>query len=180
MKAPRILPSQEYLRECFDYDPQTGALRWRVRPRGHFSNDHIEASWNTRRAGTIAGALSDGYRLVWINSEAFKAHRVIWKLVAGEEPASQIDHLNNDRSTNSPKNLREASNQQNQFNRRVRSDNPFKLKGVARQKGRRKVYAKIRIDGHQVWLGSFKTPGEAHAAYCQAAQKYHGKFWNPG
>jgi hypothetical protein len=32
--------TQNFLRECFNYDPETGSLKWRVRPRCHFKTLH--------------------------------------------------------------------------------------------------------------------------------------------
>ena len=48
------LPPLEFLRECFDYDPETGAFRWRRRPARHFSDPDTAQQWNARYAGTEA------------------------------------------------------------------------------------------------------------------------------
>ena len=49
--AARPLPPQEYLRECFDYNPETGAFLWKARPREHFSKDQPWKRHNTWLAG---------------------------------------------------------------------------------------------------------------------------------
>ena len=49
------LPTATYLRERLSYDPKTGVLRWRRRPRSHFETDNIWGTWNTRYAGQTAG-----------------------------------------------------------------------------------------------------------------------------
>jgi hypothetical protein len=36
--ASRDIPV-EFLRECFGYDPRTGVLTWRDRPRSHFKTN---------------------------------------------------------------------------------------------------------------------------------------------
>ena len=47
----RTLPEQSYLRECFNYDPVTGLLRWRERPRAHFRRELDWKGWTKRYAG---------------------------------------------------------------------------------------------------------------------------------
>jgi hypothetical protein len=50
-----------FLRECFDYDPATGALTWRERPLTHFKGKYAQRScnaWNALRAGKPATRLT--------------------------------------------------------------------------------------------------------------------------
>ena len=58
--ALRTLPDQAYLRQCFDYDPETGILTWKTRPRSHLPNDRIWNCINSRCVGMRDGVL---YRL---------------------------------------------------------------------------------------------------------------------
>lgn len=45
------LPPAEFLRQCFEYRPDTGELISRPRPVGHFRNAHVAAIWNAKFAG---------------------------------------------------------------------------------------------------------------------------------
>lgn len=113
------LPSADYLRACFDYEPETGVLRWKERPLGHFASKRAWKAWNTRNAGTEAGRIIHlGYRLVRLGAQ-FYAHRLIWALVTGEDPGRlQIDHINGDTSDNRWDNLRLVTHSENQKNRK--------------------------------------------------------------
>ena len=70
--------------------------------------------------------------------------------------------------------LRPATNGQNKANARAYRNNKTGLKAVS--KYRDKWVAQIYKDRCRKYLGSFSTPEEAHAAYCQAAREYHGEF----
>ncbi|EKF16891.1 HNH endonuclease, partial [Nitratireductor pacificus pht-3B] len=48
-------PTVETLRELLVYDPETGILTWKVRPRRHFKTDGAWKGWNARYAGKLAG-----------------------------------------------------------------------------------------------------------------------------
>ena len=54
------------------------------------------------------------------------------------------------------------------------------IKGVFPVSGYETYFARIRVDGKYLYLGSFSNPEEAHNAYCDAAIKYYGKFANFG
>ena len=55
---PEVMPSVEYLRECFDYDPIEGIFKWKVRPREHFDTDEEHYSFNLNKAGKL---VKDGF-----------------------------------------------------------------------------------------------------------------------
>jgi hypothetical protein len=169
------LPELPYLQECFSYDPGTGSLVWRERPASHFSDVNHRSSVNTRFAGTEAGAtLVNGYRTVRVRFRLYFAHRIIYKLMTGEDPPEQIDHKNLNPGDNRWDNLRPATEGNNHCNTvRRNRDLP---KGVRR--ARRNGYVSyIKRDGVTKYLGQFTTPEAAHAAYCAAGERLHGEFF---
>ncbi len=175
--AAKPLPDAEYLRQCFDYDPDTGVLTWRKRPREHFSSD---LQWRLMNglAGRPAG--TPRKRLIGINYQVCLYHRVIWKLVTGEEPPPEIDHIDQDFRNNRWNNLRAATRQQQQFNVSVRADSRTGLKGVGITRSGR-YYARLSLRGVPTRLpGSYETAEAAHMAYCEAARAEYGEFWSAG
>ena len=159
------LPSQEELLRLFTYSVITGELRWKVSPS------------QCVKAGDIAGTLHHkGYVNVSIAGTKYQAHRLIWRLLTGDDlTLMQIDHLNRDKSDNSWHNLRLATHSQNQCNTKPRS-NQFGATGVCRT-GRCTGYqARISYLGRKYSLGVFPTIEEAHNAYCRAAADLHGEF----
>lgn len=170
------LPSADYLRECFMYDPETGVLTWKERPREHFATDQAWAVWNRKFAGMAAGWLGDkrGYYRVCVNHCDYKSSRLIWKLMTGEDPSREIDHKDRDCANNRWSNLRAATTREQSYNR-LRVDNSTGHRGVAVHG--RKWRATIMLDGI-VWSSSyFDTPAEASAAYEVAAKRLHGEFY---
>ena len=172
-KPKSALPSAEYLRECFHYDPETGILTWKHRPRTHFSSDRDWQWWNKRWAEQIAGSITAfGYRTIRINSIDYFSSRLIWKIVTGEEPIDTVDHINLSRDDNRWINLRLATVHEQNRNRRSR------LRGVS-PRGKR-WGAGIKVDGIYQWLGTFDTREEATTAYEATAHKLFGEFYHSG
>lgn len=172
------LPSHAELVERLDYDPDTGELRWKVRPLTSFKNKRLGNSWNAQWAGKVAGHVNEGgYIVVGMHDRLYSAHRVIWKLVHGVEPTF-MDHKNHDPRDNRLVNLRECNLSQNAQNARGKSKGKrvsrLGLKGVS-QYGRR-FQARITIGDKQRNLGMFSTAEEAHAAYILAARNHFGEF----
>lgn len=177
--APKTLPDQTYLRECFDYLPEGGILIWRTRPDEHFRHKGAAGRWNRRWAGKPVGCvkkgkIGDDYWGTAINGQPLAVHRIIWKLVFNEEPP-EVDHWDSDGLNNSLDNLRAADRFKNGKNRRRTGRYP---KGVKPQNSR--WQAKISADGVNHYLGTFDTAEQAHAAYCKAATELHGEFANFG
>ena len=102
------------------------------------------------------------------------AHVIIWVIVMGEWPESDIDHENRVRNDNRWFNLRRATRTQNIANQKVRVDSLLGLKGVSRNGG--KFSARLGIARKRMSLGTFKTAQEAHAAYLAKATEVFGKF----
>jgi HNH endonuclease len=153
----------ERLREVLSYDPETGIFT------------RVKQTSNRIRVGDIAGSLNNtGYLLIRVDGIKYSAHRLAFLFMLGRWPDAEVDHINLIRSDNRWSNLREATHAENKRNSWVSRRNTSGFKGVNKRGNR--WYARIRADGDQIHLGYFATPKEAHAAYCRAAAKYHGKF----
>lgn len=147
----------ERLRAVLHFDPDTGkftrkmgkARRWKV--------------------GEEVGFMDKGYIRIGVDGEYYNAQRLAWLYVHGEWPSLFVDHINCDPSDNRIANLRLATRQQNRAN--SKSSKP---KGVVKAKNR--WQAQITINGRNTYLGSFRSPEEAAAAYDAAARESFGDF----
>lgn len=164
--------TQDYVRSLFDYDPETGVLTWKWRPRGHFSSDRAWNSTNTRCAGQCAGRLgTKGYIEVGIDGRLYKAHRIIWLLMTGTMP-DEIDHDDGVRDNNRFTNLKDGTHSGNMRNKSARRDNKSGVCGVGWHVKDRRWVAHITIDGKQIRLGAFLDKNDAIAARLAAEKEY--------
>lgn len=176
------LPPQDFLCECFHYDPETGLFRWKHRPDHHFDADHIAQSWNSRFAGTPAFVTpsKEGYMRGEVVYQGRRhrmgANRVAWKMLTGEEH-EMIDHRDLDVTNDRFVNLRASDKMGNRHNAPGHR-NHLLPKGVSFA-GRR-FAAKGFHKGEKHHLGTFSSPAEAHEAYCAWARPIHGEFFNAG
>ncbi len=130
--APKPLPSQAYLAECFDYDPATGILTWRERPWTHFADSTKAKRFNTKFAGrrvSVASRNSTGHFKISLDGKARYCHRVIWKLVKGVDPEC-VDHIDGDPLNNRITNLRDVPKRLNHRNTKLNKNNTSGWKGV--------------------------------------------------
>jgi HNH endonuclease len=172
----RVLPSQQYLRECFTYDRVTGVLRWKIRPENHFVAPIGAARANGKHAGSVAGSIDGhGYYEIGIDGHSYRLHRIIWKLVTGVEPPETIDHTDGNRSNNAWSNLRPASEREQKWNMKTRIDNRSGYRGVSAD--RDKWCARINVCGTYQFLGNFATAEQASSVYEAVARKLHGEFY---
>lgn len=165
MKRAKPLPDRDIISECFHYDVDSGLLYWKRRP------------WirSRVRLGDIAGTLHrSGYYQTSINGEVFMVHRLIWKMQTGVDPV-EIDHVNRVCSDNRWVNLREATSSQQKVNR----ETPNCHRGVHYIASKGLYGSQIKMEGRHEWLGLFKTPEEACAAYRFRASELHGAFQGP-
>lgn len=183
--APRALPDRAYLLERLDYDPDTGVLTWRNRPRTHFSDDRYHRQWNARYAGKTAGTLKPiGYLAVSVTTDKSThqpyAHRVIWRMMTGMDPPATIDHINRIPTDNRWSNLRPATQAEQLRNTTVRRNATTGLKGIYYNKQTRSFQAEITLNGRKVYIGRFATAEKAHKAYVEAAKVHFGAYWSDG
>lgn len=147
----RETPNVEKLSSYFDY--RDGKLYWKVDRGG------------TAKVGTEAGTYSpDGYVRVWVDGELFLAHRVIWKMLKGQDAAQRLDHIDRNKANNKIENLRETSHSLNILN--------SSAKGYFYCKKRKKFHARIGIGGKKVSIGFFNTEEEAASHYQEFKELY--------
>ena len=94
------LPSQEHLRELFDY--QGVHLYWKEQARG-------------RRLGRPAGSVrTDGRRIIRLDKQTYKHSRVVWTWHHGEIPEGLVvDHIDENPADDRIENLQLLTNQEN-------------------------------------------------------------------
>tara|TARA_R110000772_G_scaffold67291_1_gene149376 strand:- start:549 stop:1058 length:510 start_codon:yes stop_codon:yes gene_type:complete len=138
------LPSQEILNEHFIYNPINGKLYNRI--------DRNPIARKGAEAGTM---MLQGYRKLSMDSVKYYVHRIIWKMVTGNDPAEELDHVNHSRSDNRMDNLREVTRSENQQNASKRKDNVSGVTGVHWHKANSKWKADIQVEGNRLHLGSF-------------------------
>jgi len=138
------LPSQEALRGLFSY--QDGQLL---------------------RDGKVAGSINrHGYCNIRINKKQYYRHRLVWKMLKGEDP-DYIDHINGVKGDDRIENLRSTSqrfNTSDGWKRHKRSGLPT---GVHVSTGGRYTAVAILPSGRKC-LGTYDTPEQAHQAYLEA------------
>ncbi len=187
--ACKELPSTEYIKECFDYDPQTGILIGKDRPRRHFDSDTaqwvVNSRWTGKKVGNpfwkrdSKGNKKGQYLQLCLDGERYVAHRVIAKWLGWNISGLLVDHKDGDGLNNRQDNLRVATYADNSRNCKKHTDriDDSLPKGVSEMKRRDgTVYGYLA----KISLGTFPTRELAHEAYCRAAEWIHGEFHNKG
>jgi len=117
-----------------------------------------------------------GYRTATFAGRTYYLHRLAWLYVFGYVPAQCIDHVNGDRADNRISNLREATAEENQHNRKVDSRNTSGVKGVGWNAHNSRWVARVVHCGKRHTVGSFVSLDEAKAAITAARKQIHGGY----
>jgi hypothetical protein len=165
MEEGGLVLTQERIKELLDYDPDTGIFKWKI------------SKARSIKVNNIAGGAEQGkYHRIRIDGKNYVAHRLAWLYVYGKWPDEYIDHINCIKNDNRIKNLREATNSQNQTNVLLRSNNTSGYKGVIWNKQNKKWQAYISVNYSKTHLGYFDNIEDAASAYKKAANVLHGEF----
>lgn len=118
-------------------------------------------------------AREDGYiQRTWIE-EGKTYHELLHRFIMEAAEDEVVDHENGDRWDCQKHNLRVATLSQNAANRPTTSQERD-WKGIYPHGNRWK--ARIKLEGRNVYLGSFPSPQEAAYAYDVAAKRLFGDF----
>lgn len=182
MIKTKPLPSQEELNRLLRYEPDTGKLFWRertldqVRVTARRLPEHCVAMFNAQFAGKEAftARMSKGYLHGMVNQVPYQAHRVIYKMMTGEEPP-EVDHEDHDRANNRWANLAAVNHAANSRNQKRSAANTSGVTGVSWHTRDLSWNAHCRIDGRQRSLGYFDSLEDAIAARraFELAHNYH-------
>ena len=179
MAKRKAMPSQEVLKELLEYDPETGIILWKWRPRSYFQTDRAMAIWNGRFPGKpgLCSLAHNGYLYGAIFGDNFSAHRIAWRYIYGINPI-EIDHINGDRADNRLANLREVTRKMNCRNQSILDRNTSGHPGIYWDKVNRKWH--VRIGSKH--LGRFASFDEAVAVRtaAEAKRKYHPNHGRKG
>ena len=125
-------------RELFNYDPETGMMRWRVSLNGR------------AMAGGIAGTTTArGCIQIRADGRIYLAHRIIYLIMTGDWPKKHIDHINHNPADNRWINLRDADPEINGRNQSMKRNNITGITSVYWDSRCRRWVSQIRYKGRK-------------------------------
>ena len=148
---------EKSLSGLFYYNPDTGRISLSASRRGP-----IEVIRGSRNGKT--------YYRVKIGKTHVAAHRLAWRLLHGNWPVGEIDHIDGNTMNNCADNLRDVSKAINQRNQRLSRKNTTGVCGVIR--AGKKYRAAFKLNDKKTHVGTFNTIEEATAALCDARAKH--------
>lgn len=143
------LPTQERLRELFNYDPITGILSRRIKVN------------NVAKIGDVPTYTDkDGYLSIGVDYVSHRVHRLIYKWVHGDfNKDLQIDHIDRNVKNNRIENLRLVTPRENSLNRKKFRTNTSGCTGIDKKNGKWRV--RINDSGVRKEIGYFDNLDEA-------------------
>lgn len=145
------------------YEPNTGYFLAKETNHNH-----------TRVKGQRVGSLNlQGYRMIKLHGRSYSEQRLAWFYMTTTWPSLDVDHVDRNRENNAWKNLRLATNSENQGNINY-PPGVVGLKGVSKSGSRfRAMVCVNRVKRH---LGVYATAEEAHEVYKREHIKLFGDF----
>ena len=135
-----------------------------------YRDGHIERLF--KKKGWVVCKLKpnkDGYLRIRIDKKMYYVNRLMGFCFLGldlDDPLLTIDHINHNKTDNRVSELRIATHQQQQWNKK-------ESKGYYWHKQNKKWMAYIGVDGKLIYLGCFAKEEDARSAYLAAKERYH-------
>ena len=114
----------------------------------------------------------NGYAARQAGRKTIYMHRQIMQPPKG----MMVDHINRHKLDNRRTNLRVCTRRENILNQASKRTSRSQFKGVEYRKGHDRCFARIRVGGKRLWLGTFDDEVEAAKAYDRAAVEHFGEF----
>ena len=155
--------------DILEYNPETGDLKWKERPRSYFNTLHAQRVWNSQNSGKSIRKPDIG-----INGKKYRTARVIWFLAYGYYPEGQVEFINKDDTDFRLCNLTVRSPRESGIHRSTGSLNTSGHKGIYYCNDRGAWRVHIKSNGRKISVGQFQDIGDAIAARRRAEDKYFG------
>ena len=131
------MPSISLINQLLNYDPATGVFTWKI-------------SKGTSKIGDVAGTKNKkGYLIIKINYSNYKAHRLAYYIVTGDQPL-EVDHKNGLPNDNRISNLRAADKKLNSNNQKKHKRNTSGITGVSWHKQSNNWQSQYYVNGKRI------------------------------
>ena len=165
MKEKESRLSHDYLLQMLEYFPDTGKFFWKVNLKYH------------KCIGKEAGYKnsSHGRYLIRINKNRYYRSRLAWFYVHGVWPKNEIDHRNRIEDDDRIENLREATHQENSWNRIKKRKGNKLPRCIIHSRNKLKFIVVMQHENKSKNLGRFDSLNDA--IKCRDDfEKIHRKF----
>ena len=156
-----IYPTQERVKELFDYDPDTG-----------YMTRLIYRAPSAQVGDVVGSGKYKDYVYVVVDGTQHMAHRIIWIWLYGSPPSGEIDHINGIKNDNRKQNIRDVGRSENHKNSKLYKNNTSGKPGVYWETRSRRWVAKIKINYKTFCLGYFRLKEDAISARREAELLY--------
>ena len=172
--------SIDYLKECLQYNPDTGVFIRKIRPLHHFPDLRSMSVSNAVYGGKEAGSKSKrGYIIIYLEGRLFKAHRLAYFYMNGSWPEGHMDHINHIKSDNRWGNLRVVCPKENARNKPISKNNTNGFNGVCWDSASKMWSAEINSESRHIRIGRFQEIWDALCAR-KSAENVFGYHINHG
>jgi hypothetical protein len=152
------------VKDWLSYSPETGEFIWIKKGKGKNVLGG-RAGWYDR----------DGYVCITVQGAKYKAGRLAWWFMTGNQPTGAVDHINGVRHDNRLDNLRIVSPHESSANRAMQENNTLRVKNVTFSKGAYQVRVSFNKKSH--YFGRFKSLDEAARVAATAGKTIQGDFY---